>query len=42
MLIAQAKITDGEPASSLIVTPEEARREAKAARSSKPKKDPTP
>jgi trigger factor len=42
MLIAQAKITDGEPASSLIVTPEEARREEKAARSQKPKKDPKP
>jgi trigger factor len=37
MLIAQAKITDGEPEPSLIVTPEAARREAAAARSKKTK-----
>jgi trigger factor len=37
LLISQAKITDGEPESSLIVTPQEARREAAAARSSKKK-----
>jgi FKBP-type peptidyl-prolyl cis-trans isomerase (trigger factor) len=48
MLISQAKITDGEPVSSLIVTPEEARREAQAAQKTGPKpgpkkkKDPTP
>jgi trigger factor len=47
MLISQAKITDGEPASSLIVTPEEARREAQAApktakTAAKKKKDTTP
>ena len=32
LLISQAKITDGEPASSLIVTPEEARKEEAAAK----------
>jgi len=56
MLISQAKITDedvlSEPASSLIVTPEEARREAQEAQAGKPtgaaanvkkkRKDPTP
>jgi hypothetical protein len=49
MLIAQAKITD-EEAPSLIVTPEEARREAATGRSGKSKeskkpstkKEPTP
>jgi trigger factor len=35
LLISQAKITDGEPEPSLIVTPDEARREAAAARSKK-------
>jgi len=33
LLISQAKITDGEPASSLIVTPEQARQEAAAGKS---------
>jgi FKBP-type peptidyl-prolyl cis-trans isomerase (trigger factor) len=52
MLISQAKITDedvlSEPASSLIVTPEEARREAQeaaqkgSAPAKKKRKDPTP
>jgi trigger factor len=37
LLISQAKITDGEPEPSLIVTPQEARREAAAARSTKKK-----
>jgi trigger factor len=40
MLIAQAKITDGEPEPSLIVTPEQARAEAAAGK--KKKKEPTP
>jgi trigger factor len=45
MLIAQAKITDEDPATSdkLIVTPDEAEAEAKAtAKSKKKKKEPTP
>jgi trigger factor len=44
LLISQAKITDGEPASSLIVTPEQARQEAVAAGKTKAKKPkgPTP
>jgi trigger factor len=44
LLISQAKITDGEPASSLIVTPEQARQEAAAAGKTKAKKPkgPTP
>jgi trigger factor len=41
LLISQAKITDGEPVSSLIVTPEEARREAQAAQKLGPKTGPT-
>ena len=40
MLISQAKITEGEAEPSLIVTPDEARREAGAKRKSK--KEPTP
>ncbi|HEX3901558.1 MAG TPA: trigger factor [Polyangia bacterium] len=39
LLISQAKITDGEPAPSLIVTPEQARQEAASAQ--KPKKKPS-
>jgi len=42
LLISQAKITDGEPASSLIVTPEEARKEEAAAKAKGKKKGPTP
>src|SRR4030095_6879854 len=41
MLIAQAKITD-EEAPSLIVTPEQAKREAGEAKARKVKKEPTP
>ena len=46
LLISQAKITDGEPAPSLIVTPEQARQEAAGAQAEQrrpsSKKGPTP
>jgi trigger factor len=45
LLISQAKITDGEPASSLIVTPDEARKEEarkEEAAKAKAKKKPQP
>ncbi len=45
LLISQAKITDGEPAPSLIVTPEQARQEAATSTSKgkkSSKKEPTP